>query len=97
MHPPGDNLGAILRPNGAHLATLRHSLALPLRVNKSEPSCHTNRQVFTLQVVVTVCGMTKTTGYIRLGPHLPDIILVKQEMDYELTGEQVTGSPELMK
>ena len=46
-----------------------------------------------LQVVVTVCGMTKTTGYIRLGPHLPDIVLVKQEMDYELTGEQVTPYP----
>ena len=37
--------------------------------------------------------MTKTTGYIRLGPHMTDIILVKQEIDYELTGEQVTPSP----
>ena len=72
-------------------------MALPLRVNKSEPSCYADYQVFALQVVVTVCGMTKTTGYIRLGPHLPDIILVKQEMDYELTGEQVTHSPELMR
>ena len=38
--------------------------------------------------------MTKTTGYIRLGPHMPDIILVKQEMDYELTGDQVAPIPE---
>ena len=60
---------------------------------KAEPSCDTIHQVSVLQVVVTVCGMTKTTGYIRLGPHMPDIILVKQEMDYELTGEQVTPSP----
>lgn len=42
-----------------------------------------------MQVIVTVCGITKTTGYIRLGPHMPDIILVKQEMEYQLTGDQV--------
>ena len=40
-----------------------------------------------------MCSTTKTTGYIRLGPHMPDIILVKQEMDYELTGEQVAAFP----
>ena len=42
-----------------------------------------------MQVIVTVCGITKTTGYIRLGPHMPDSILVKQEMEYQLTGDQV--------
>ncbi len=46
-----------------------------------------------MQVIVTVCGVTKTTGYIRLGPHMPDIILVKQEMEYQLTGDQVLCQP----
>ena len=45
-----------------------------------------------LQVNVTVAGCTKTTGYIRLGPHMPDIILVKQEVEYQVTGDQVTVS-----
>ncbi len=42
-----------------------------------------------MQISVTVAGCTKTTGYIRLGPHMPDIILVKQEVEYQLTGDQV--------
>ena len=42
-----------------------------------------------MQISVTVAGCTKTTGYIRLGPHMPDIILIKQEVEYQLTGDQV--------
>ena len=42
-----------------------------------------------MQISVTVAGCTKTTGYIRLGPRMPDIILVKQEVEYQLTGDQV--------
>ncbi len=50
-----------------------------------------------MQISVTVAGCTKTTGYIRLGPHMPDIILVKQEVEYQVTGDQVInlkGQPE---
>ena len=43
-----------------------------------------------MQVSLTVCGINKTTGYIRLGPYMPDIILLKQEIEYELVGGQVT-------
>lgn len=42
-----------------------------------------------MQVSLTVCGIVKTTGYIRLGPYMPDIILLKQEIEYELMGDQV--------
>ena len=36
-----------------------------------------------------VCGINKTTGYVRLGPYMPDIILLKQQVEYELMGAQV--------
>ncbi|CAL5221943.1 g4219 [Coccomyxa viridis] len=49
-----------------------------------------------LQISVTVAGCTKTTGYIRLGPHMPDIILVKQEVEYQLTGDQIKRHREVI-
>ena len=43
-----------------------------------------------LQVIVTVCGHTKCTGIVRLGlKHRNDVIVINQELDFVLTGEQV--------
>ena len=42
------------------------------------------------QVIATVCGHTKCTGIVRPGlKHRHDVIVINQELDYVLTGEQV--------
>ncbi len=55
---------------------------------QAESFCGSLMPLVLVQISVTVAGCTKTTGYIRLGPHMPDIILVKQEVEYQLTGDQ---------
>ena len=43
-----------------------------------------------VQVILTVCGHTKCTGIVRPGlKHRNDVIVINQELDYVLTGEQV--------
>ena len=39
---------------------------------------------------MTVCGHTKCTGIVRPGlKHRSGVIVINQELDYVLTGEQV--------